>query len=56
MEKDKDKNIKKYATNVRENIDDLKISVDYVNSRMDIIENKYKACKNFDEAIEYLNN
>jgi hypothetical protein len=53
MKKDnkKDNNIK-----INEEIGDLKVMFNYISSKMDLIEGKYKKCEDFDSAMDFLNN
>ena len=51
-----EKNNKKDNIKINEEINDLKIMFSYISSKMDLIEGKYKECKDFDSAMEFLNN
>ena len=41
---------------INDEINDLKIMVNYISSKMDLIEGRYKKCKDFKSAMNFLNN
>lgn len=49
-ENKKDNNIK-----IEKEVNDLKVMFNYISSKMDLIEGKYKKCKDFNSAMKFLN-